>query len=67
VDGLLPHGDAAHLELTAQLVELAVGKLVLTRVRLELALLDLTALLDLLEECVRVSQQVQGSSSFPGV
>jgi hypothetical protein len=56
VDGLLAHGDAADLELAAQLVELAVAELVLARVCLELALLDLTALLDLLEECVRVSQ-----------
>ena len=58
--------DAARLQLPAQLVELAVGQLVLARERLQLALLDLTALLDLLDECVRVNKQIQRSSSFPG-
>ena len=42
-----------------QLVQLAVTELHLARERLELALVDLTALLDLLEERVRVSQQIQ--------
>jgi hypothetical protein len=65
VDGLLAHVDAAGLQLAAQLVELAVRELVLAREGLQLALLDLTALLDVLEECVRVSQQVQRSPSFP--
>jgi hypothetical protein len=64
VDGLLAHVDAARLQLAAQLVELALRKLALARERLQLALLDLTALLDLLEECVGVSQQIQRSSSF---
>jgi hypothetical protein len=66
VHRLLAHGHAARVELTAQLVQLALGKLVLARECLQLALFDLAALLDLLEECVRVSQQVQRSSSFQG-
>src|SRR5207248_1154463 len=66
VNRILADVDAARLQLPAQLVELAVGQLVLARERLQLALLDLTALLDLLDECVRVNKQIQRSSSFPG-
>jgi hypothetical protein len=65
VHRVLAHVDAARLQLAAQLVELAVRQLVLARERLQLALLDLTALLDLLDERVRVNKQIQRSSSFP--
>jgi hypothetical protein len=64
VDRVLAHVDSAGGQLAAQLVQLAVGELVLTGVGLELALFDLAAVLDLLEEYVRISKQVQRSSSF---
>jgi len=67
VDGVLAYVDSAGGQLAAQLVQLAIGELVFAGVGLELALLDLAALLDLLEEDIRVSQQVQRSSSFPGL
>jgi len=59
---LAAHGDAAGLELAPELVELDVRQLVVAGERLQLALLDLTALLDLLEEAVGVGGQVQGAS-----
>jgi hypothetical protein len=64
VDRVLAHVDSAGGQLAAQLVELAVGELVLAGVGLELALFDLATVLDLLEEDVRISKQVQRSSSF---
>jgi hypothetical protein len=64
VDRVLAHVDSAGGQLAAQLVKLAVGELVLAGVGLELALFDLAAVLDLLEEYVRISKQVQRSSSF---
>jgi hypothetical protein len=64
VDRVLAHVDPAGGQLAAQLVQLAVGELVLAGVGLELALFDLAAVLDLLEEYVRISKQVQRSSSF---
>ena len=66
MDRVLAHVDAARLQLAAQLIELAVRQLILARERLQLALLDFTALLDLLDERVRVNKQIQRSSSFPG-
>jgi hypothetical protein len=54
---LFAHGNAARLELAAQLVQLDVGELIRAREAAELALLDLAALLDFLEEGVRVGDQ----------